>query len=1326
MNTEQTDQHNEDKKLVLGMGACYALGTFTDNFYKQCAVLLAASLHLTSMQSYATVLFALPFILFSAWAGWLADVLPKRTIVISAKLLELTAIIGGGFALVYGQWWGILLVVFCMGLQATFFSPAINGSIPENFAPKHVPRVNSLIKMASTVAVLAGIGLAGFFLDIRPASLPAFGIENGQTFGQISASIFIGIMALLGWITALTLNKKTAPLDFAKAKNNFPLAGPLSSFKHAYECRKDKELFLVILAEAYFYGFAAVAVISVSNISKHLGYSDTSTSILSTALMLGIAFGALIAGKRTAESWKRFLLPSCFGMGVFLLLAALAPLFPSGSAHGQFTPLGLQFFWLFICLMLCGVCGGIYLIPLASFIQVRPALTEKGKVLGVSNFLSFVAIAIFGAVFYLVSLLPAEFVLVFYGLLCIVFAKLIFPLFMKNMQNITAKDASLSFISIVMRLVFALRYRVHEKGLENIPAQNPTGKGTLFLPNHPALIDPLLVYSRIAAFNPRPLSDEKQVKGILRTSIAKMLNVITIPDIKRDGRNGEKAVKDALQNIVKAIENGENVLLYPSGRLYRSSAEHIGANSAVHKICESIPDARVVLVRTTGLWGSSFSHAQGTEPSFAKAFFKGIFYVLANAFFLVPKRNVHMEFFCPDDLPKNQDKKALNTYLEGFYNQHEHPALGVAHYFWEKEKTFLLPEKSREEKIAQNIQVTPEDRQAVYSLIRQIANLEEDFTLQDNMMLAGDLGIDSLGLMEIITGIEDKFGQQITNLEEITTVADCLLAAAGQLSKQIEMATVPEKWLAQAQITGNLHIATEHSDIVSAFLQQVKDAPNAPLMADKNTVRTRSETLLGALLFAKVFKGLPAKRLGIMLPASPAATICWLAALLAGKEPVMLNWTVGKKNLVHCLQLAEIECLVSANALLEQLAKQGQEFDDLPVQILPLEDMAKGFGLSAKLLALAKVYLHRLGMFKPAPAELPQNAVVLFTSGSEAAPKGVPLTHENLLTNARDITQVLGLQANERALAMLPPFHSFGLMVGVILPLAAGMAVAYHPNPTESNVLAFLIRDYKLTLLGATPTFLDGIMQKCLHKDYLHSVRFAFVGAEKCPEHVAELFSTTCPNGALCEGYGITECSPVVSVNQPNNIKIGSIGHILPSLEISIVKKDATSGEFAPVPQGQTGLLLVRGKSIFKGYLGTAPNPFIEFAGKSWYSTGDLVLQEQDGRLIFQGRLKRFAKIGGEMISLPQIENILHKALAQKHAELQLVAEVFGEQAGQPKIVVFANIDIAPQALNQILKQAGLSPLYNIKTSIVLENIPLLGTGKTDYRSIREMFENKV
>lgn len=1429
------------------MSGCYAMGNFADNFYKQAIILMAIGQ--SSIQSRATVLFALPFVLFSAWAGWLADRLPKRDVVLGVKVVEL-AIIGFGAIAIWQQWWsGILAVVFLMASLSTVFAPAINGAIPESFARHDVPRVNGIIRSISTAAVLAGIALAGPLLETRPESfLFSLGSISGPEYGRLLSGIFVVFISAIGLSLALSIKKQPTPSQKHQA---FPWAGPIDSLRHVIQCRKDKALFTVMSGDAFFYGLAPIVVISIANLAKSLGYSDSLASVLSAALMAGIVIGALIGGRQTPDSWRKFMVPSLLGLAFFLFLAGCTPSIPQD----------FQLLWFSFSLLSSGICGGIYIIPIASFLQVHPKDHEKGKVLAASNFYSFLSMAVFGALFFAISQLPPHVTFIFYASMAFVFAFLLIRPRLKAMNGTlcegslvlmalpvlilsaalclakltslhmaflcliiagfgwfwlrptlmrmtaaTASGAGKSPLGSFLSALLSTRYAITTKGLEDIivekrgtNAEN-TPRPLLFLPNHPALVDPLIVYSRIAGLKPRALSDEARMSGPVERFIVKALNIITIPDPVKEGRGTLGGVALGLNKITEALKQGDAILLYPAGRIYRSNDEHLGANSAVAHILNEVKDVRVILVRTTGVWGSSFSRAGGRSPSVMQNLFRHLPALFANLLFFSPRRKVTVEFNEVSNLPK--EKMALNRFLEAYYNEKSHDPIYVPYGWWQGQASRPMPlakPAAKRDSPASSLGIPSETAEQVNAILHSAVTREAPNSLQPDIpprdsiahdsighepashetktrfeptaRLAEDLSLDSLGIMEVATRIETTFGNPIPKIDRLLTVEDCLLAAAGHLFEADETATAPppKEWFGAIphncssadQAPHKLTVPPQTKNIVDGFLRLVRQDPALPLLADRSGVKTRKDVLTAALALKGSFARLGGRRIGVMLPASPATTIVWLALQLAGKEPVMLNWTVGKTNFAHCVNQSETHYIITAKALLLQLATQGVELGHSN-HFIHLEEVIGRMGIKEKAKAFLQATCFRLLGKGVSLKQVPDTAVILFTSGSEAAPKGVPLTQKNLVQNASDIIEALELPDNLRLLAMLPPFHSFGCVVGITLPLLAGVKAVFHPNPTESSALAALIRDYKVNLLGATPTFLESILKTPGPEDALTSLHYAFVGAEKCPDHLHTLFAQRCPEGSICEGYGITECSPVIAVNKPGEAVIGSIGAPLTSVECAIVHEE--NENYTSLPQGSTGLLLVRGPSIFSGYLNAEINPFVQFEGQQWYRTGDLVRQDEEGLLYFKGRLSRFVKIGGEMISLPQIESVLQRALeahptpaesnrliqpnhahdnAQPQQALKLSAELLADSSKEktkgptiaieasqtegerPRITAFTTRAVTTQELNILLKNAGLSPLSFVHTTIQLDQIPVLGTGKVDYQCLKKMMEKQ-
>lgn len=239
----------------------------------------------------------------------------------------------------------------------------------------------------------------------------------------------------------------------------------------------------------------------------------------------------------------------------------------------------------------------------------------------------------------------------------------------------------MNFLGIFLRFILSFRYRVTTKGLDSLNVKGPT----LFLPNHPALIDPLIVYSLLAHYNPRPLIDEQQLQGLHGRLVAKMLNAVGVPDIHKSGFRVADAIRQSIHEVLETLKQGENVLLYPAGQIYRAPYEKIGGKSAAFTLVQQIPNVNIVLVRTSGLWGSSFSYGYlGKEPNLIRVFLRGITTVLGNLIFFTPKRDVFIEFIQTDQLKQFIEKKTFNLFLENFYNENKQERIEISRWFWKK------------------------------------------------------------------------------------------------------------------------------------------------------------------------------------------------------------------------------------------------------------------------------------------------------------------------------------------------------------------------------------------------------------------------------------------------------------------------------------------------------------------------------------------------------------------------------------------------------------------------------------------------------------------
>jgi long-chain-fatty-acid--[acyl-carrier-protein] ligase len=866
-------------------------------------------------------------------------------------------------------------------------------------------------------------------------------------------------------------------------------------------------------------------------------------------------------------------------------------------------------------------------------------------------------------------------------------------------------------LAFAARRLLALRYRVR---ISEAPLAKKSGSpGILFMPNHPALIDPVIVLAHLhGEFGIRPLALEDQIDLPIIRTLADLLGTLRVPVLSELDEGSVKAVQRSIELCIQALKQGENVLLYPAGRLMRHRLETLGGVSAAHRIISELPQVRVVLVRTTGLWGSCFGWASGAPPRLSDGLFRHLGGLLASAIFFAPKRDVHFELVEPGDLPRNAERADLNRYLDRFYNHEAPAALYVPYSIWEAGGVREIPEP--EPTAVQAAYDAPAaTRQIVLARLRDATGI---VGLKDDQELARDLGLDSLVITDILLWLEREFAVSVPGVEAVRTVGDLVMAACGAASAEsanVQIPAPPAAWL-KDQGSARLQIPDGRT-IQEVFLAQARRSPGRVIVADlQQGSRTYRDVITAIFALRNKICALPGQYVGIMLPASVAADTVYLAALFAGKTPVMINWTAGPRVVRLGLDMVGVEKILTADLLVRRLSSQGIDLSELKERLVPLEELAGTLRWTEKLAAAVRA---RFSWRSLARIEARETAVVLYTSGSESLPKAVPLSHLNLLTNIRDALSSFRILGSDRMLGLLPPFHSFGLMGTLLLPILAGIRVVHHPNPNEVSALAKIIEKYQVTLLLGTPTFVANIVRASAACD-LTSLRLCVTGAERCPRETYDAVQSRCPQAVILEGYGITECSPVVSVMRENDVKPGTIGEPLPSVTAMIMDLDTRQ----PAAPGHSGMLLLRGPSIFRGYLNyTGPSPFETFRGESWYRTGDLVQADDQKRLTFMGRLKRFVKIGGEMVSLPAIEDVLVRAYARPDDKGPPLAVISTADDQHPELTLFTTRPLDRAQVNKTIQEAGLSGLHNIRIVRDIPHIPVLGTGKTDYRALAQL-----
>jgi acyl-[acyl-carrier-protein]-phospholipid O-acyltransferase / long-chain-fatty-acid--[acyl-carrier-protein] ligase len=368
------------KFRFFAMASAYFMGSFNDNFFKQSVLVIAVIAHNTDFQGYALSMFTLPFVVFAAPAGWLADRFPKRRVVIAAKWMEFAAMISGSIGILTGHWVLIFAMLAIMGTQATIFSPAINGSIPELFEEKDVVKANGILRLVVTTAILGGIACAGMALDRK--GLGFMGFENGR----ILVAVVVICMAILGILVSYGVYSKEAMSPQAK----FPWTGPIDTLRVLYETRKDRLLFISIAADLFVWSAGSLQILLLNPLGlNEFHMSKTNASMLIVAQLLGLGAGGLLSSRfAKGKRWYRSLILPGFLMSFFMIMITLVPCLPESAAAVVLFPL----------VGLVGFFGGLLLIPLESFIQIRPSADRKGTVWASANFAIFSGILLTGPI----------------------------------------------------------------------------------------------------------------------------------------------------------------------------------------------------------------------------------------------------------------------------------------------------------------------------------------------------------------------------------------------------------------------------------------------------------------------------------------------------------------------------------------------------------------------------------------------------------------------------------------------------------------------------------------------------------------------------------------------------------------------------------------------------------------------------------------------------------------------------------------------------------------------------------------------------------------
>ena len=489
----------------------------------------------------------------------------------------------------------------------------------------------------------------------------------------------------------------------------------------------------------------------------------------------------------------------------------------------------------------------------------------------------------------------------------------------------------------------------------------------------------------------------------------------------------------------------------------------------------------------------------------------------------------------------------------------------------------------------------------------------------------------------------------------------------------------------------------------------LEDVERQPLDYRKLILRS---SVLSRLMAKNTHSG---EIVGLLLPNTNVTVLSFFALQSIARVPAMLNYTAGYKGLLSALETAQIKTVYTSKRFIE-LGKMGDLISLLEkqVNIVYLEELRdeitwqdKAYGIFCSLLP-KMIYAQKWQSVQP-----DDPAVVLFTSGSEGVPKGVVLSHKNIISNTIQLGTKIDFNKNDVILNALPLFHSFGLSTATLVSVLNGMKVFLYPSPLHYRIIPEVAYDINATMLFGTNTFLKGYA-KFAHSYDFYSIRYVCAGAEAVQKETRDLYAEKFGLRIL-EGYGATETSPVISINCPMDYKTGTVGTMLPGMEYQL----------KAVPGIETGgQLFVKGPNVMKGYLrhdkpGVLEPATSEF-GAGWYDTGDIVDIDDDGFVRIKGRVKRFAKIGGEMVSLSMVEEMVSQCWPD---ELHAVVSIPDRSKGEQLVLVTTRQNTQRKELSTFAKKSQIGEINVPKNIIEVEKLPLLGTGKVDYQSVKKIAE---
>ncbi len=1254
------------------------LTAFNDNVFRWLAIGIGKDYYSSENQGmvlmFGTACFVLPFILFAAPAGFLADRYRKRDVIIGCKILEIVIMALGVLAIFLQQFNFLLVTVFMMGAQSALFAPSKVGAIPEMMGQDKISKANGFFNLSSLAATIMGMGIGGWISDLT-------GDKGVEQYQWLPALVLIGL-AVMGTITSLFLIPRKAQNPELK----FPITMISEMVRDQKRLFANKALFVVALGIIFYWTIAALGQINVDQFADESGgLRESHRTPLLISLVLGVGLGSVLAGFLSGGRIELGLVPwGALGIVVFCFLLFLSP------THFISSEPGFNYKLVIACtLLVClGASAGFFQIPMASYLQHKSPAECRGSILSAVNCL------IFGGML-VVSVL-------FSGMR-VPFHQGKFDGIPDNYQKKSlSSEQQIQFDELVSQYN-PDRQSVDEftKAIDDKQIRNTVLASLVWKHVEKEQADntrlPLNELNRL--FPPEKVSDDatrKQIKA------AKREHDTTLRVVKETHRQAGKLPLLTSRHVFLVMcLMTLPILCYAVYRLQHAMAriflwwgvrgfyrikvvgrENIPANGGAMLVSNhvSLFDGILFLLMTTRTtrmiaWSGNFKNpitrwlAKFSRTILMGGGPKSITKALGDARKALGRGEL-VGIFPEGGITRSGNVQAFKPGLMRILDKTPVPIIPV--YI--------------DEMFGSNLS---------YANGGSILRIPKKFRRH----------------------ITVNIGKPIERTDEIHFVRQQVqqLGATAVNNRQSPFVSPVQKFIRNAKKRRNklkVGCSTGQDAKGGAFLMRT--------------------LILRRLLARHILDDRQAEsHVGVLLPPSFGGVAVNIALAMDHRVAVNLNYTVSSEILNFCIKQAGIKKVLTSK-------KVWEKFDyELDAEIVFLEELKDKVTTGDKVAGIVGSYLmpaamleKKLGLNDAQPDDV---LTIIFTSGSTGVPKGVVLTNQNVASNVDAIGEVVNLNSKDVMVGILPFFHSFGYTVTLWGAMGLNIAGVYHFSPLDAKQIGKLTKRYGGTVLLGTPTFLRSYIRR-IDRDEFATINTVVAGAEKLPKDLCDSFERKFGVRPV-EGYGTTELSPLVSVNVPpvrsrNNFQIdykeGTVGRPIPNVAAKITALDDDTVE---LNVGESGMLWITGPNVMKGYL-NRPDATAEVIKDGWYKTGDVALIDKDGFIQITGRMSRFSKIGGEMVPHVRIEELLNSFVGEDEDEdgeideMKLaVTAVPDNKKGERLIVLHKPIHQEIGELTKRLSEEGLPNIFipSVDSFVEVDQLPMLGSGKLDLKNLKDI-----